>query len=457
MQGSVMQRDAGAPQGDAPPDGPLRSEVLVIGAGFAGLEVARGLGQAGIDTMVIDRTNHHLFQPLLYQVATAGLPAPAVSAPIRHILRREMRRGRLTVLQAEAVDIDAAARRVHLDDGGTLPFDHLIVAAGAANHWFGHDDWAAHAPGLKTLADAFAIRARVIGAFERAERCTDDAARADWLHFVVIGGGPTGVELAGTLVEIARHTLADEFRRIDPTATRITLVEAGPRLLSGFVPETSAYAAARLGRLGVDVRCGSPVKDVGPVSVRIGDQDMPVGLVIWAAGVAASPLAGLLGATDSLGRIAVEETLAVRGQEGVFALGDVAALDGPDGKPLPGLAQVARQQGIHLGRSLARHIQAVAPLQPFHYAPRGNTAIVGRHAAVFEHGRFRMTGWPAWMAWAVIHVYLLIGFQHRVIVSAQWLWRYLTYDRGARLITGEVTETPQAEPTDRPSPDDLPA
>ena len=266
----------------------LLPRVVVIGCGFGGLEAVRALARAEVEVTLIDRTNHHLFQPLLYQVATAGLPAPAVSAPIRHILRREMRRGRLTVLQAEAMDIDTAARCVRLDDGSALPYDHLIVAAGAANHWFGHDDWAAHAPGLKTLADAFAIRARVIGAFERAERCTDDAARTAWLNFVVIGGGPTGVELAGTLVEIARHTLADEFRRIDTRQARVWLVEGADRVLGAFEPASSASAQRQLQRLGVEVMTGCRVTAIDADGVTLlaadGERRLAARTVLWAPG-----------------------------------------------------------------------------------------------------------------------------------------------------------------------------
>ncbi|AZQ66704.1 NAD(P)/FAD-dependent oxidoreductase [Silicimonas algicola] len=424
----------------------LRSEVVVIGAGFAGLEVARELGKAGIETTVVDRHNHHLFQPLLYQVATAALSATDVAEPIRKILRRYKP---VKVLFGEVSEIDTDARVVRMTCGLVVRFRFLVLASGAGHGYFGHDEWAQWAPGLKTIEDARHIRSQLLLTFERAERTSDDAERQRLLSIAIIGGGPTGVELAGAIAELSRYTLARDFRSISPESTRISLLEAGPRLLSGFSEDMSAYAKARLERLGVHVRTGEAVQDVGPVSFRIAGQAEPVGLVIWAAGVAASPLARQLGDTDRSGRIPVDGTLAVPGRQDAFALGDVAVFTGEDGKVLPGLAQVAKQQGIHLGRALSDHIKTGAPLAPFRYRSRGNTAIVGRHAAVFERGRFKIKGWFAWLAWAVIHVYLLVGFQHRFLVSMQWLWRYLTYDRGARLIAGDYAEVdnPAAAPT----------
>ncbi|ETX28979.1 FAD-dependent pyridine nucleotide-disulfide oxidoreductase [Roseivivax isoporae LMG 25204] len=425
------------------------SDVVVIGAGFAGLEVAKGLGRAGIATTVIDRHNHHLFQPLLYQVATAALSATDVAEPIRKILRRQKS---VSVLFGEVARIDTAARQVHMTCGERVSYRHLVLASGAEHGYFGHDEWAQWAPGLKTIEDARHIRSQLLLTFERAERTTDEAERRRLLSIAIVGGGPTGVELAGSIAELSRYTLASDFRSIEPTATRITLVEAGPRLLSGFSTDMSDYARARLERLGVEVRTNEAVEDVGPTSVRIAGEDVPTGLVIWAAGVAASPLARQLGPTDRAGRITVDETLAVPGTDGLYALGDVAHLADADGRPLPGLAQVAKQQGVHLGRSLAAHITTGAAPTPFRYNGRGNTAIVGRHAAVFEQGRLKVKGWIAWFAWAVIHVYLLVGFQHRFLVSMQWLWRYLTYDRGARLIAGDYVETP--DPAAPPAPRD---
>jgi NADH:ubiquinone reductase (H+-translocating) len=424
-----------------------RSDVVIVGAGFGGLEVAKALGRAGIETTVIDRHNHHLFQPLLYQVATAALSATDVAEPIRKVLRR---RKSVQVLFGEVIEIDPERREVRMTCGHCVGYRYLILASGAGHGYFGHDEWARWAPGLKTIEDARHIRSQLLLTFERAERTHDPAERERLLSIAIIGGGPTGVELAGAIAELSRYTLARDFRSIDPQATRINLVEAGPRLLSAFSEDSSDYAKARLERLGVRVRTGEAVEDVGPTSIKVAGQDLPVGLVIWAAGVMASPLAKQLGATDRAGRIAVDKTLAVPGHENVFALGDLAVFTGEDEKPLPGLAQVAKQQGIHLGRSLAAHIASGEPLRPFRYDGRGNTAIVGRHAAVFEQGRLNFKGWLAWLAWAVIHVYLLVGFQHRFLVSIQWLWRYLTYDRGARLIAGDFVEV--ADPATAPLP-----
>jgi NADH:ubiquinone reductase (H+-translocating) len=416
-----------------------RSDVVIIGAGFAGLEVAKELGGAGIKTTVIDRHNHHLFQPLLYQVATAALSATDVAEPIRKVLRG---RESVQVLFGEVSEIDTAAREVRLTCGLGVGYRYLVLASGAGHGYFGHDEWAQWAPGLKTIEDARHIRSQLLLTFERAERTDDPSERRRLLNVAIIGGGPTGVELAGAIAELSHYTLARDFRSINPKATTITLVEAGPRLLSGFSEDISAYARERLERLGVQVRTGQAVEDVKPTSIGIAGQEMPVGLVIWAAGVAASPLARQLGETDKAGRIAIDRDLTVRDQENVFALGDVAVFIDEHGKPLPGLAQVAKQQGGHLGRSLAAHIKRGAPLAAFRYNSRGNTAIVGRHAAVFEQGRLKVKGWFAWLAWALIHVYLLVGFQHRFLVSMQWLWRYLTYDRGARLIAGDYVEAP---------------
>jgi NADH dehydrogenase len=412
-------------------------KVVVIGAGFAGLEVAKGLGKAGISTTIIDRHNHHLFQPLLYQVATAALSATDVAEPIRKIMRRHRS---VQVLFGEVSEIDTNERQVSMTCGHRVGYDYLVLASGAGPGYFGHDDWAQWAPGLKTIEDARHIRSQLLLTFERAERTQNPAERRRLLNVAIIGGGPTGVELAGAIAELSRFTLARDFRSINPADTRVELVEAGPRLLSGFSEDMSDYAKARLERLGVRVRTGEAVEEVGPVSIRISGREVPVGLVIWAAGVTASPLAGQLAETDRAGRVAVDGMLSVRGQENVFALGDVAVFTGEDGKPLPGLAQVAKQQGIYLGRSLADRIQGGRVAAPFRYNSRGNTAIVGRHAAVFEQGNFKVKGWSAWLAWAVIHVYLLVGFQHRFLVSIQWLWRYLTYDRGARLIAGDYVE-----------------
>lgn len=418
-------------------NGPVAANprVVIVGGGFAGIEVAKQLGRADVGVTVVDRENHHLFQPLLYQVATAGLSASDIAEPIRKVLRGHES---VQVLLGEVTGIDAGRRRVLLGDGSDLPYDILILAAGAIDSYFGHDAWAGHAQGLKTLADAQDVRSGVLLAFEAAERSVDPDEQQRLMTIAVVGGGPTGVELAGSLAELCRHTLADDFRNVAPEHARIMLVEAGPRLLAGFSEKASRYAEKRLRKLGVEVLTETAVEDVGARTIRISGRTVSVGHTLWAAGVAASPLAAMLGAeTDKGGRVVVEPTLAVSGMPGVYALGDLARCPGPDGSPVPGLAQVAKQQGRHLGRGLARLIRDGTPLAPFRYRGRGNTAIVGRNAAVFEQGRFRVRGWFAWFAWVIIHVYLLVGFQNRIRVSIQWLWRYLTYERGARLVTGK--------------------
>lgn len=415
--------------------------VVVIGCGFGGLEAVRSLARAAVEVTLIDRTNHHLFQPLLYQVATAGLPAPAVSAPIRHILRREIGRGRLTVLQAEATDIDVAARLVRLEDGSPLPYDHLIVAAGATNHWFGHDDWAPHAPGLKTLADAFDIRARLIGAFERAERCHDAAERTAWLNFVVIGGGPTGVELAGTLVEIARHTLPDEFRHIDSRRARVCLVEGGDRVLAAFEPASSESARRQLHKLGVEVMTGCRVTaiDAGGVTLQgpAGEQRLAARTVLWAAGVAAAPLGRRLAAAcgvpaDRAGRVPVTADLSVQGHPEISVIGDLAAAHS-DGKPVPGVSPAAKQMGRCAAANLVARLQQ-RPTTAFRYRDYGSLATLGRMAAVVQLGRLRLSGYPAWLFWLFAHVYFLIGFRNRLMVLTDWAWNYWTFARHARVV-----------------------
>jgi NADH dehydrogenase len=417
--------------------------VVVIGAGFAGLEVARALGKAGIGTTVIDRRNHHLFQPLLYQVATAALSAADIAEPIRRILRRYKS---IQVLFGEVTSVDPIGRVVRLTCGRELAYDYLVVASGAGPSYFGHDEWSRWAPGLKTIEDARDIRSQILLTFERAERETDPLEQRRLTTIAIIGGGPTGVELAGSIAELSRHTLAQDFRNITPHETRILLIEAGERVLGAFPEELSTYARNRLDQLGVTVLTGERVEEVGATSVTVSGDRIPVGFVIWAAGVSASPLGRKLGVeTDRAGRVPVSDTLEVRGLKNVFALGDIASQADEDGRPLPGLAQVAKQQGIHLGRCLAEHIAGQEPLKPFRYKSRGNTAIVGRHAAVYELGRFKMKGWVAWSAWAIIHVYLLVGFQHRFLVSMQWLWRYLTYERGARIIAGDFSEVADLE------------
>jgi NADH dehydrogenase len=428
--------------------------IVVIGCGFGGLEAVRALARADVDVMLIDRTNHHLFQPLLYQVATAGLAAPAVSAPIRHILRRQMRQGRLTVLQAEATGVDPAVRQVQLDDGSTLPYDHLIVAAGAANSWFGHDDWARHAPGLKTLADAFDIRARVIGAFEQAERCSDAAARQAWLNFVVIGAGPTGVELAGTLVEIARHTLPDEFRHIDSRRARVCLVEGADRVLGAFDPPASVSARRQLERLGVEVMTGCRVSTIDAAGVTLqgsgGEQRLEARTVLWAAGVAAAPigraLAQACGVTpDRAGRVPVLADLSLPGHPAISVIGDLAAAVS-EGRPVPGVSPAAKQMGRCAAANVLARLQA-RPTRAFRYRDYGSLATLGRKAAVVQLplpglGTLRLGGYAAWLFWLFAHVYFLIGFRNRLVVLIDWAWSYWTFARHARVVA--VADAPRS-------------
>ncbi len=465
--------------------------VLIIGCGFGGLEAVRALSPAAVEITLIDRTNHHLFQPLLYQVATAGLSAPAISSPIRHTLRREMRRGNLTVLQAEVTDIDAGSRNVILDDGQALAYDHLIVAAGATHSYFGHDEWAQHAPGLKTLADAFNVRARVIGAFEQAERCAQADQREPWMTFVVIGAGPTGVEMAGTMSEIAQHTLAREFRRIDTQQTRVVLIEGSQRVLGAFVPAQSAQAEQQLRKLHVDVRVGCKVTgiDADGVTYEAGSgaatltHRLPSKTVIWAAGVAASPLGRALAAStgaalDRAGRLKVEPDLSLAGHPEVVVIGDLAAVSSAprparagrppwgswkvakphileshgrgEPKPVPGVSPAAKQMGRSAARNLLRRLQGQATL-PFRYADYGNLATIGRKAAVVDLavpvlGAIRFSGFLAWLFWLFAHIYFLIGFRNRFIVLLDWAWAYWTYERNARVVAQPATAAPRSEP-----------
>jgi NADH:ubiquinone reductase (H+-translocating) len=427
----------------------LIPRIVVVGGGFAGLEVAKALGKAEIGVTIIDRHNHHLFQPLLYQVATAALSAPDIAEPIRKVLGRYPS---VQVLFGDVAEIGTEARTLVLADGTAVPYDLLVLATGSQPFYFGQESWARVCPGLKTIEDARTIRSRLLLSFEHAERTTDPVEQSRLMTIAIIGGGPTGVELAGSIAELSRYTLARDFRNIRPEKTRIILVEAGNRLLAGFAPELSDYARMRLESLGVEIALGNRVEAVEAHRITVGGQVIPVALTLWAAGVAASPLAAQLGVElDRGGRVKVEADLQVVAHPDIFALGDIALFLDENGRPLPGLAQVAKQQGEHLGKALARRIDSGERLPAFVFGNRGNTAIVGRHAAVFEAGRLKLKGWFAWSAWALIHVYLLVGFQHRVQVSIQWLWRYLTYERGARLIAEEriqpgSTSSPGADP-----------
>ena len=411
----------------------VRPHVVIIGGGFGGLYAAQTFRRAPVDVTLLDRRNHHLFQPLLYQVATAALSPGDIASPIRWILRRQ---SNVEVQLAEVVRIDAARRSVVLADG-EVSYDYLIVASGATHAYFGHDEWRRVAPGLKTLEDALDIRRRVLVAFERAERETDPTRRAALLTFVVIGGGPTGVEMAGALAEISRQSLARDFRHFDPGSARIILAEAGPGVLSSF-PEPLREAARRdLERLGVEVRTGLPVTDVRQGSVTIGTEVISVATVLWAAGVAASPLGATLGVpVDRAGRVFVNPDLTIPGHRELFVIGDLASLNGADGRPLPGVAQVALQMGKHAARNIQAAV-AGRPYSAFRYRDLGNMATIGRASAVADFGWLRLKGLVAWQAWLFVHIMNLIGFRNRLVVLVQWAWAYFSYQRAVRLITGQ--------------------
>jgi len=427
----------------------MRPQVLIIGCGFGGLEAARTLHNADVDITVVDKTNHHLFQPLLYQVATAGLSAPSIAAPIRHLFRRQRN---VTTLLGEVVALSPAERTATLKDGARLHWDHLIVAAGATHSYFGRDEWAAHAPGLKTLADAFEIRRRVLMAFEAAEREDDPARRAALLQFVVVGGGPTGVELAGTFAEIARHTLPGEFRRIDPRQARVLLVEGSPRVLQAMPEALSERAREQLAALGVEVRLAARVTRIDAdgldISTSAGTERLLSRCIVWAAGVAASPLGQVLadatGCTlDRAGRVVVEADLSLPGHPAIQVIGDLAAaqshVPGRPPQPVPGVSPGAKQMGRCAAANLQRRLRGLATT-PFRYRDYGNLATIGRNSAVVDldtpAGAWRFSGYPAWLFWLFAHVYFLIGFRNRFVVLIDWAWAYWTHDRHARVVAG---------------------
>jgi NADH dehydrogenase len=414
--------------------------VVIIGCGFGGLAAARELAGADVRISMIDRSNHHLFQPLLYQVATAGLPAPAISAPIRAILAEQRN---LTTLMAAVTAIDVTAKTVALEDGTSISYDHLIVAAGSTHSYFGHDEWAGLAPGLKTLEDAFEIRKRILMAFEYAERETDARRRQEWLTFSVIGGGATGVEMAGTLVEIARHTLAGEFRNIDPHSARVVLIEGSDRILGAYPPDLSEKAREQLQKLGVDVRTGSRVVHIDEQCVRYidfdGEQMLASRTVIWSAGVAASPLGKSLGVElDRAGRVPVSPELNIAGHDDVYVIGDLAAAQS-DGKPVPGVSPAAKQMGRIAARNIKHRIAGRAP-EAFVYQDYGSLATIGRKAAIAVVGKLKFSGYPAWLFWLFVHVYFLIGFRNRVMVMTDWALAYFTFKRSARVISATMHE-----------------
>lgn len=408
----------------------------MVGGGFAGLWAVRALRTAPVSVTLVDRTNHHLFQPLLYQVATAGLAAPSIAAPLRHVLRGQQN---VTVLLGDVARIDVGARRVYLADQA-LDYDHLVLATGATHAYFGHPDWQAHAPGLKTLDDALAIRSRILTAFERAELETDPQRRAAWLTFVVIGGGPTGVELAGTLAEITRHTLAPEFRRIDPRSARVLLIEAGDRILRAFPADLSARAMKQLERLGVSVHLRQPVSAIGDGYVQTSGDRIDAHTILWAAGVQASPIGAQLGdqagaALDRAGRVQVAPDLSVPGRPEIFVAGDLAALTDADGCAVPGIATAAKQMGTHAARCIRARL-AGRPTQAFRYRDYGNLATIGRQAAVVDSLGLKLSGVLAWWFWLLAHIFFLIGFRNRLVVLIDWAWAYVTYSRSARIIVG---------------------
>jgi NADH dehydrogenase len=410
--------------------------VVIIGGGFGGLYAARALRGVPVHVTLLDRRNHHVFQPLLYQVATAALSPGDIASPIRWILRRQRN---VEVLLADVLGVDVAARRLTLADG-VMGYDYLIVAAGATHAYFGRDEWRAVAPGLKTLEDALRIRRRVLLAFERAEREPDAAHRQALLTFVVIGGGPTGVELAGALAEISRQSLARDFRHFDPSSARIMLLEAGPAILTTFPEPLREAARQDLVRLGVSVRTGNPVTNVSQGIVQVGTESIAAETVLWAAGVAASPLGATLGVPlDRAGRVHIGSDLTIPGHPEVFVIGDLAVLNGNDGKPLPGVAQVAIQMGRHAAANIERAI-GQQPYAPFVYRDLGNMATIGRASAVADFGWLRLQGLAGWLAWLFVHVLNLIGFRNRLVVMVQWAWAYFSYQRSVRLITGELPE-----------------
>jgi NADH dehydrogenase len=417
-----------------------KKRLVVIGGGFAGLWAVRHLAKAPLDITLIDRSNHHLFQPLLYQVATAGLAAPSIAAPLRHMLRGQ---DNVTVMMGEVRKIDADAHRVVLEDRA-VDYDYLLVASGATHAYFGMDAWAEHAPGIKTLDDAFLIRRRVLSAFERAEGATDDAQREAWLTFAVIGAGPTGVELAGTLAEIARHTLKNDFRHIDPRKARVLLIEAGPRVLATYAEDLSEKARKQLVKLGVDVRTGAPVTNLGADFLDVGGERVSARTILWAAGVAASPLGKQLAEatpgveTDRAGRVKVAPDLSLPGRPEIFIAGDLASLT-QDGKPVPGVARSAKQMGTQAAKNLRARL-AGQPTMPFRYRDFGSLATIGRHSAIAQLPNLKLSGIVAWWFWLLLHIYFLIGFRSRLIVLINWAWAYFTYARGARIILGKQNE-----------------
>ncbi|MEY4764203.1 MAG: hypothetical protein RI907_876 [Pseudomonadota bacterium] len=450
---------------------PQRQRVVIIGCGFGGLEAAKALAHANVEIIVIDRTNHHLFQPLLYQVATAGLPAPAIAAPIRHVLRHQIAKGQLTVLMGEVTSIDTSTSCVVIDGREHVHYDQLIVAAGATHSYFGRDDWAKYAPGLKTLGDAFTIRRRVLTAFEQAERETDHAKREPWLTFAVVGAGPTGVEMAGTMSEIAQHTLTDEFRHIDSREARVILLEGAPRVLGAFTEDLSQRAREQLQGLGAEVLTGAKVTNITAFGIhydlvepqsdgtsRTTSHFLPTRTVVWAAGVAASPLGRSLAkstgcALDRAGRVTVQPDLTVPGHPNIYVVGDLASaksyLDPSNPSPVPGVSPGAKQMGRKAAFNIIRRMKGLEP-QAFRYFDYGSLATIGKRAAVamidlpYINKRVKFSGLSAWLFWLFVHVYFLIGFRNRMVVMMDWAWAYFTSQRHARVFPDPHALEPNA-------------
>ncbi len=424
--------------------------LVIVGGGFAGLWATRALADAPVRITLVDRHNHHLFQPLLYQVATAGLSAPDIAAPLRHILRHQHN---VEVRLGEVVALDPDTRQLRLGDGATLDYDHLVLASGATHAYFGHDQWARHAPGLKTLDDAVYLRRKLLMAFERAEAEADPEASAAWLSFAIVGAGPTGVELAGTLAEIARHTLRNEFRHIDPRRARVRLVEAGPRVLASFPPDLTERAQRQLERLGVEVLTGTPVTHIDEAGFQLGTEWIAARTVVWAAGVAASPLGALLGVPcDRAGRVVVNPDLSVPGHPEIFVGGDLAAVNRDNGAPVPGVAPAAKQMGKHIAASIRARLRGETT-EAFRYRDFGNLATIGRMAAIVHFGKLKLSGVLAWWFWLAAHVWFLIGFRNRFVVLVNWAMAYWSYQRAARIIFGAADEPPADDVTRLPPRD----
>jgi NADH dehydrogenase len=411
----------------------MTHHVVIVGAGFGGLAAAHGLAGAAVEITIIDQRNHHLFQPLLYQVGTASLATSEIAWPIRHLVRN---RKEITTLLGEVTGVDTRNRTIALEDGGTVHYDTLVLATGARHAYFGHDEWEPYAPGLKTLEDATSIRRRILLSFERAERETDPERRAALLTFVIVGGGPTGVELAGAIAELAHHNLPPEYRHIDTRKARVVLIEAGPRILPSFTENLSAYARAALERLGVEIHLGSAVSECSGRGVVYADRTLAAKVILWAAGVRASPAAAWAGLpADNAGRVKVEPDLTAPGHPEIFVIGDTATIDAWRGKPVPGIAPAAKQQGMHVARTIRTRLRGDTAQRVFRYKHSGNLATIGKRAAVIDFGTIKLRGWLAWWIWGLAHIYFLIGVRNRLAVALSWLWIYATGSRSACLIT----------------------